>query len=547
MLLACCGCLQGAASAAQGAQPAERTSSYTIYVRSMPVGTEKVVVAETAEGWTITSSGQMSAPVDLVARRVQVRYRPDWTPIDMAIDATLLAQPFIDHTTVADGKAQSTLTQGGQTVELNDAIAPDAVLLPSPFWGPFEALTRRLRTSQPGATLPVYVLRASALVQVGASADDAIQTASELIHVRRTSVKIAAPGAPLLDVELWADPQGRLMRITIPAQNLDVVREDIGSVAARRVVVSREGDEQVRIAANGFTLAGTVSKPSNAGGKPTPAVVLVGGSGPTDRDETVFGIPIFGQLANRLADAGFLVVRYDKRGVGQSGGRPESATIEDYSDDLRAVLKFVSDRKDVDRKRIAVVGHSEGGSVAMLAASRDDRIDALVLAATIGVTGADLNMYQVTHALERSNKNEQEKQTTIDLQKKIQQAVITGRGWEALSPALRRQADTPWFQSFLSFNPAAIMPDIDQPILVVQGELDTQVPPSNADRLGTLANARKKAPSTEVVKVPGVNHLLVPARTGEVDEYASLSNHEVSPAVSDRIASWLTTTFTAIK
>jgi len=81
--------------------------------------------------------------------------------------------------------------------------------------------------------------------------------------------------------------------------------------------------------------------------------VLVAGSGAQDRDETVFNIPIFGQLAGALADAGFLVVRYDKRGVGQSGGRGESATLADYAEDVRAVVKYLSERKDVDKKHIA--------------------------------------------------------------------------------------------------------------------------------------------------------------------------------------------------
>src|SRR6185295_498034 len=102
------------------------------------------------------------------------------------------------------------------------------------------------------------------------------------------------------------------------AQSIEVVREDIASVAVRHVVVSRPGDEEIRIPANGFRLAGTISKPANEGNKPAPAVILVGGSGPADRDETVYGVPIFGQLAGMLADAGFLVLRYDKRAVGQS-------------------------------------------------------------------------------------------------------------------------------------------------------------------------------------------------------------------------------------
>jgi pimeloyl-ACP methyl ester carboxylesterase len=248
-----------------------------------------------------------------------------------------------------------------------------------------------------------------------------------------------------------------------------------------------------------------------------------------------------------LADAGFLVLRYDKRGVGQSGGRVESATLADYADDLRAAAKFLSERKNVDRRHLAVLGHSEGGAVAMLAAAREKKIAALVLVATIGVTGAELNMAQVTHAMDRSSRPESERQATIALQRQIQEAVLTGKGWESIPLALRRQADIPWFHSFLSFDPAALMADVKQPLLIVQGLLDTQVPPSNADRLETLARVRKKSGPVEVVKVPGINHLLVPAMTGEADEYSTLKDRQVSPVVANAVASWLQKTFASAR
>src|SRR5262249_38061839 len=192
------------------------------------------------------------------------------------------------------------------------------------------------------------------------------------------------------NAEIWTDEGGRLLRLSIPAQSLDIAREDIASVAARRVTSSRPNDEQVRIPANGFALAGTLSRPETAASKPLPAIVLVGGSGLTDRDELAFGIPIFGQLASDLADAGYLVLRFDKRGIGQSGGRSETAGFADYAEDVRAAVKFLDERKDVAR-HVAVVGHSEGGSVAMLAGAKDKRISALVLVDAMGVTGAEQN------------------------------------------------------------------------------------------------------------------------------------------------------------
>lgn len=535
-----------AAGRLAGAQDAE--SRFTIYLRSTPIGTESVTVVKSPEGITISSIGRIGPPIDLTTRQFKVRYDASWKPLDAVIDATFGGTSSYLTTLVTGTTAANELvTPGAERQRRSDTIDPQAILLPNPFIAPYEAVAARVMTAAPGTTLSLYQPgQGSFSAIVGESAVERIQTVDRLIVAKRTTVVFQTASQPPTDVEVWGDEQGRLLRLRIAAQGLEVSREDMSAVSTRRVSMTRANDEEIRIDANGFSLAGTLSKPADAKG-PLPAVILVSGSGPTDRDETVAGIPIFGQLAQALAEAGFAVLRYDKRGVGQSGGRVESATLGDYADDVRAAVRTLADRKDIDRRRIALVGHSEGGSLSLITASKEKRVAAVALLATIGTTGADLNMYQVTHALERSSRPADERQQTLQLQRQIQQAVITGKGWEAISvpEAVRRQADTPYFQSFLTFDPARVLKDVDQPLLVVQGTLDTQVPPDHADKLAALANARKKAPTTEVVKVSGINHLLVPATTGEVDEYPRLGNVQVSPQVTTAVAAWLKTTLVA--
>jgi fermentation-respiration switch protein FrsA (DUF1100 family) len=176
----------------------------------------------------------------------------------------------------------------------------------------------------------------------------------------------------------------------------------------------------------------------------------------------------------------------------------------------------------------------------MLTAAREDRIRGLVLISTMGTTGAEFNMAQVERAVSRSAQPDAQRQETIALQKRIQQAVLTGDGWEDIPQHLRQQADTPWFRSFLAFDPARTMRDLRQPLLIVQPLLDTQVPPDNADRLEQLARARRRDEATvEAVRIPALNHLLVPATTGEVQEYATLADRTVSPAVGTALVEWL--------
>ena len=180
----------------------------------------------------------------------------------------------------------------------------------------------------------------------------------------------------------------------------------------------------------------------------------------------------------------------------------------------------------------------------MLGASRKKDITALALVSSIGSTGAELNMWQVTHGLDRSKRPAEERNATIELQKRIQTAALTGRGWDAIAPQFRQQADTPWFRSFLGFDPARVLSKISQPLLIVHGALDTHVPPDHADRLEALAKQRKNR-AVDVVRIPGLNHLLVPAVTGEADEYAMLKDRQVSPLAANAIVEWLRRSFAA--
>src|SRR5262249_61731729 len=131
----------------------------------------------------------------------------------------------------------------------------------------------------------------------------------------------------------------------------------------------------------------------------------------------------------------------------------------------------------------------------------------------------------------------------VDAQRRINDAVVTGKDLDKLPPDIRRQVDNAEFQSLLAYDPAKVVPGVRQPVLILQGELDAQVEPSNADRLDALAKKRKNAPPVDVVKLPGLNHLFVPAKTGEVDEYAALPDKQVDPALTRALVAWMQKTF----
>jgi uncharacterized protein len=201
----------------------------------------------------------------------------------------------------------------------------------------------------------------------------------------------------------------------------------------------------------------------------------------------------------------------------------------------------------VDPRRIAIVGHGEGAWVALLAASRERRFAAVIAVAGAASTGAELVLAQQQRTLDALQLTPEERERRVALQKQIQTAVLTGRGWDGIPDEMRRQADTPWFQSVLAYNPMRVIEDVRQPMLFVHGELDRQTPVEHADRLANMARADSRSQSIDVVIVRGVNHLLVPAFTGETSEYATLTDRTVSRDVTAAIAGWLTKTFQAVK
>lgn len=529
-------------------EPPPGATHFAVFLRGSAVGTIDVAVDRAASGVVVSGISRLGSPLSITVQKAEIQYDTSWKPVSCSFDMVVRDQVIRMRTTFVGGKASSEVAQAGQTVTKADHVAPDAVVLSNAFLGTYEALAARLVTTPPGTELRAYVVPEAEIgIRVNAVGDERIQTPGAVVQARHFQLTLTATSGPV-DADLWAEPSGRLVRFSIPIQSLDIARADIATVAARRETLTRPGDESITIPAFGFQLAATLSRPSAgtaAPGSGFPAVVLVGGSGPTDRDETVANIPIFAQIAGALADAGFLVVRYDKRGVGQSGGRYESATIEDYGEDAGAVVRYLARRKDVDRKRIALVGHSEGGWTAILAAARNaDLVAALVLMATPGTTGAELNLEQQRHALDRMTLSDEEKVARIELQKQIIKAVISGTGWERVPAALRKQADTPWYRSYLLFDPARQLPKVDKPILILQGMLDRQVSMTQAERLAAIAASRKgrAGQAVEMKVFAGLNHLLIPAKTGEVEEYAVLPDKHVSKELLTTLSTWLKAT-----
>src|SRR3954463_14802854 len=181
-------------------------ANFSIFLRGAPIGTEQIAVNRVSSGWTVVSTGRLAAPLDTVARRLQVRYSSDWKPLELTLDSTVRGQAQAIHTVIEGTTAKSDVTIGGQTTQKTDTIAPDALLLlPTNFFAPYEALAARLRTAAAGSDIPVYLEPQSSIsISVGQSTTEQIQTTARLVVARRTRIALVLP-AGRLDADLWTD------------------------------------------------------------------------------------------------------------------------------------------------------------------------------------------------------------------------------------------------------------------------------------------------------------------------------------------------------
>lgn len=323
----------------------------------------------------------------------------------------------------------------------------------------------------------------------------------------------------------------------------------------------------------GVELAGTLTLPEGEvpeGGRP--AVILLSGSGPQDRHHSIAGHRPFLVIADRLARAGYIVLRFDDRGVGASTGNFVGATTLDFAQDAAAAMRFLAERPEVRAAAIGLIGHSEGSNVAVLTASRTPLpVAFLVLLGGPGVSGREVIQDQMIHLSRASRLPEDRVQAISEAQKSVFDAVLAGNrplAIERLVELLRLQQGlltlsdqgramlqqraeqeaqnvfSPWFTVFLRYSPQEDLRRVKVPVLALTGALDAQV---DADRnlraIETALAAGGNADRT-VIRLTGLNHLFQRATTGSPGEYAQIEETFNEDALR-QILNWLNERFPA--
>ncbi|TYB75866.1 alpha/beta hydrolase family protein [Bizionia myxarmorum] len=314
-----------------------------------------------------------------------------------------------------------------------------------------------------------------------------------------------------------------------------------------------------------ISLSGTLTLPKKEG--IFPVVVLISGSGPQNRDEELLGHKPFLVISDYLTRNGIAVLRYDDRGVAESEGDFGLATSADFATDVESAIAYLKTRKEINKKEIGLIGHSEGGLIAPMIASKSKDVSFIVLLAGTGIQGDKLLLLQQELIAKVSGVSEAEIKETKDLNSELFEIIVqsdhsrklktdlsnkindiltnqpdfelpNGMSKEEFVSMQVNQIATPWMVYFMKFDPATALENVKCPVLAVNGEKDLQVPPK--ENLSTIKNALTKGGNKNVktMEFPNLNHLFQECETGSPDEYATIEQ-TFSPLVLEEITKWI--------
>src|SRR5665648_423997 len=283
----------------------------------------------------------------------------------------------------------------------------------------------------------------------------------------------------------------------------------------------------------GITLAASLTLPSGNG--PFPAVLLITGSGPQDRNETIYNHSPFLVLADYLTRQDIAVLRVDDRGVGESTGDFSQATSEDFASDVLAGVEYLKTCKEIDPKKIGLIGHSEGGIIAPMVAVKSPDVAFIVLMAGTGLTGEEILYLQGALISRAMGVSEEDiiKNRQLSDEKKEQIGDP-----EVFLEAQLQSLLSPWLKFFLTYDPKPILSKVKCPVLAINGEKDLQVPPK--ENLSTIEEYLKTGGNQNytIKELPGLNHLFQTTQTGLPSEYAKIEE-TISPVALKIVGDWI--------
>jgi fermentation-respiration switch protein FrsA (DUF1100 family) len=355
------------------------------------------------------------------------------------------------------------------------------------------------------------------------------------------------------------------MKLGLVLKKVDKVEEVKKPQEPKKPYPYKSEDVKFENKTDSVTLAGTLTFPE--AGSNFPAVVLITGSGPQNRNEELLGHKPFLIISDYLTRNGFAVLRFDDRGTAESTGDFAKATSKDFAKDVLGAIDYLKGRSEINHSKIGLIGHSEGGLIAPMVSVQSKDVAFIVLMAGPGLSGDSILILQSKLIQKAEGTPEEEIQKALKEQREIYSMIVKSNDNEGLKIQLREKLNaeyvamsaeeksklgepevylnmqiktltSPWFEYFLKYNPLPMLEKVKCPVLAINGEKDLQVPPKQD--LSAIESALKMGGNKnfETKMLPGLNHLFQTSATGAVSEYGAIEE-TISPLALETILNWL--------
>jgi len=505
--------------------PKMHSQKLIIYYGEKETGFENYSISTSEGKMRLTDNAQFKVSEMDIVTNMELILDTLLTLQMLDLDGKVHTQAYKASTEFSKGKAINHMSRDGDTSTVEVPLHDNIFILPNGLFYPYTFLAKKYDFEKGGKQeFFGYLVPVEVQISIEDKGKEMVDFDTTSVQLQKLFVNIGG----IVEVNLWVDKNKEITKLSIPMQGIDVYREGYKPAPQKAEIdtsTKNYTSKDTTFKSGVLKLAGTVTVPKDKG-KKFPVCIIISGSGPLDRNGKIqdLGFSVqYKAIAHKLSNSGILVLRYDKRGVGQSEGDFKTASLSDLVSDVKAGIEYLRSRKDVDTNRICLIGHSEGAIIAPMIAVEDKRIKAIVLMAGTAKPLDQVIMEQPGFLLSQENIPDEEKRKAFEEQQEFFDWV---RGKKELKeeemPLQYKEliGKRKWLLEHFNQDPSQTIAKVKCKVLILQGQKDKQVFDLHAIM---LSNALDRAGHQDhrIMIFPDLDHLFCKTEgEGDYAEYA---------------------------
>jgi dipeptidyl aminopeptidase/acylaminoacyl peptidase len=505
--------------------PKMHSQKFIIYYGEKETGFENYSISTSEGKMRLTDNAQFKVSEMDIVTNMELILDTLLTLQMLDLDGKVHTQAYKVSTEFSKGKAINHMSRDGDTSTVEVPLHDNVFILPNGLFYPYTFLAKKYDFEKGGKQeFFGYLVPVEVQISIEDKGKEIVDFDTTSSQRQKLFVNIGA----MVEVNLWVDKNKEITKLSIPMQGIDVYREGYKPAPKKAEIdtsTKNYTSEDTTFKSGVLKLAGTVTVPKDKG-KKFPACIIISGSGPLDRNGKVQNLGFSVQykaIAHKLSNSGILVLRYDKRGVGQSEGDFKTASLSDLVSDVKAGIEYLRSRKDVDTNRICLIGHNEGAIIAPMIAAEDKRIKAIVLMAGTAKPLDQVIMEQQGFLLSQQSVPDEEKKKAFEEQQEFFDWVQGKKELKEEEMPLQYKelmGKRKWLLEHFNQDPLQNIAKVKCKVLILQGKKDKQVFDLHAIM---LSNALDRAGHKDhrIMIFPDLDHLFCKTEgEGDYAEYA---------------------------